>query len=113
MVQVSLPYSNVLDNACLIDVHFGVLFQVLVFQARLVKLDIVPVVLPILREIPKPRLKFLEMPGGTEVGEFVDYIKGAVADLDYRDLTYVLGTRIGLLEVDCEAKVFTSRRRIR
>ena len=112
MVQVSLPYSNVLDNACLIDVHFGVLFQVLVFQARLVKLDIVPVVLPILREIPKSRLKFLEMPGGTEVGEFVDYIKGAVADLDYRDLAYILGTRIGLLEADCEAKVFTSRRRI-
>ena len=73
----------------------------------MVKLDIVPVALPILREIPESRLKFLEMPGGTEVGEFVDYIKGVVADLDYGDLAYILGTHIGLLEADCEAKVFT------
>lgn len=60
----------------MIDVHFGVLGQVFVFQARLVKLDIVPVALPILREIPDTRLTFLEMPGGTEVGEFLDYIEG-------------------------------------
>ena len=46
--------------------------------------------------------------GGTEVGEFVDYIESVVADSDYRGLASdIMGTRIGFLEAGCQAKVFT------
>ena len=47
------------ENACLVDVHLGVFSQKFVFQALLVHLDMVPVALPILREISESRLKFM------------------------------------------------------
>ena len=40
------------------------------------------------------------------LGEFADYIENVVADFDYKGLADILGTHIGFLEADCEAKVF-------
>jgi len=45
--------------------------------------------------------------GGTEVGEFVDYHESVVADFDFRGMADILGTHIGFLEADSEAKVYT------
>lgn len=42
--------------------------------------------------------------GGTEVGEFVDYLESVVADFDFKDMTEILCTHIGLFETQCEAK---------
>ena len=47
------------ENACFVDVHLGVFSQKFVFQALLVHLDMVPVALPILREISESRLNFM------------------------------------------------------
>ena len=41
--------------------------------------------------------------GGTEVGEFVDYLESVVADFDFKDMTEILCTHIGLFETQCEA----------
>ena len=40
-------------------------------------------------------------------GEFVDCLESVVADFDFRGLADILGTHIGFLETDYEAKVFT------
>ena len=45
--------------------------------------------------------------GGTEVGKFVDYHESVVADFDFRGMADILGTHIGFLEADFEAKVYT------
>ena len=45
--------------------------------------------------------------GGTEVGEFVDYIESVVANFDSRGLADILGIHIGFLKANSKAKVFT------
>jgi len=62
--------------------------------------------LPILREISGRVKAQVHKDGGTKVGEFADYMESVVADFDYRGLADILGTHIGFLEADCEAKVF-------
>ena len=42
--------------------------------------------------------------GGTEVGEFVDYLESVFADLDFRGMADILYTHIGLFETRCGAK---------
>ena len=42
--------------------------------------------------------------GGTEVGEFVDYLVSVFANFDFRGMADILYTHIGLFETQCGAK---------